>query len=196
MPKITKPEHVYLDTSIFLDYIKRNVKTALKEAIIQIRKRNGETIRAIAVRAPLGHSFNELSNLKMLGIVEYFISPLTIAEVVRNLRKDCSVSEKETIECWNVFRSILELKYTKNNRIEITDEILNIILKYPPKKNIQDMLNIFLAKQNDCSFLTADKLEGNLLKLKENFYEKIMPLKDFLKMMDKKYYKYLRQLRP
>ena len=62
-----------------------------------------------------------------------------------------------------------------------SQELIDLVLKFPIKKNIQDYLHILTAKHNKLWFITGDNMDGWLQKIKKNYYAKIITLKEFHK---------------
>ena len=198
---IAVPEKVYLDTSVFFAFLTKEVRDAFRDSkpmdpnkptiissnIKPIKPK--DIVRFIpVVHGKRGymvqvygkeHLINKLIEKSENG-VSYCTSPLVFSEVVRKLRREYKLSAEDAFSLWWGVASAFRFERTKNNVIDLDKDLTMLARNYPLKKNVQDLLHIILAKQNDCLFVTKDKLDGNLDEIKKDYHNKIITLDDFI----------------
>lgn len=61
----------------------------------------------------------------------------------------------------------------------ITNELSNLALNFPIKKNVQDYIHLIIAREKQLVFLTLDKLDDQIELLQKNYYPYIYYWPDF-----------------
>jgi len=104
----------------------------------------------------------------------YYYSELTKAEVFRSLRR--AQPERQTHEIqewWAAFAFLLRDYQKAQLDFAIDDEFSRLALEFPIRRNVQDYLHLITAKHKELAFITSDKLDGQIEKLRTNYYQHI-----------------------
>jgi hypothetical protein len=194
----------YLDTSLFMDFIDRNVKTAFDTA----EEHDGRTLLHLGPGTKAGfytplvvngrrfqfaltHNVTHLQFIQVQYKTRYFYSELTKAEIFRALRK--SHSERPTTEIqdwWAAFCALMRDYSRAEAGIEIGEELSELALNFPIRKNAQDYLHLIISRRQGLAFITSDKLGDQISELKRQYYPEIhywpdvrdaVPLEEILK---------------
>lgn len=204
--KFTISDPLYIDTGIFLDYMKKHLYKSLKnpKKLEYMTGPDGNKILGLphehivdrskpppridfflpADKNGFGYTIEYPSDSTM-GILytispkkrNYFISYLVEAEANRHLRAT-SLKETDVERMMTLLKNTLRVSYVKDENVN-GKKLSRLALKYPIKKNVQDLRHILIAKKNDCWLLTNDKLSGNLEKIREEFFNKILSFDEF-----------------
>ncbi len=199
------PDKVYLDTNTFFSFLIKNVLEAFDKAK-PIKNEDGFGFSNLQSIPPqeiltivpviyennlycieiLGkeNMYNKFLSLKDKG-VNYYTSALVLSEVIRKLKKEYNFIDSKALGLWMGVAKTFDFKLIQDNTLNMGKDLLNLCLKYPPKKNVQDIMHIILAKQNNCWFITGDKLDDNLEKIRKEYYGKIMSVKELFTLIDK-----------
>lgn len=184
----------YLDTSLFMDFIDRNVRIGFDNAEIYdghtLLQAKGAPKKETRMFAPVlsndkRFDFELTQNINLLRFIQlsnntrYYYSDLTRAEIFRALRKAHPDREKSEIsEWWNAFCFLLS-GYPRSNyqKVEsdyqIDRELTDLALNFPIKKNVQDYIHLIISKRNGLAFITSDKLDDQIMDLQEKYYPHI-----------------------
>jgi len=152
---MTKPQRVYLDTNLLMDFFRR---------IIRHRKDIPEIIEFLEERKE----------------TEKYISVFTIAEITANLMnefKDRNLKKEYIIGLVNTLKSTIQLNIIEHEVIELS----SIMIDYAYEcRDAKDSIHVLIAKKNDLWFITRDNDVPRLKPL----YEKIMGERKFRKQFD------------
>jgi hypothetical protein len=104
--------------------------------------------------------------------LKYAVSILNKAEIVRKLKSEFGLKEKDIRNMWKTFLFEISPLYISvpQSLEEIYEEIVNIVFKIPMKKRVTNLEHLIIAKRNDLTFVTGDK---EIIGKCRNFYEKI-----------------------
>jgi len=178
----------YLDTSLFMHFVQQNVRKGFDTARVQ----DGKTILKVEGIKAGRHTFvpvksngmifafeltdtiNWLRCIQMSLGTRYYYSELTKAEVFRALRKThMERTENEIVAWWKAFTWLLG-DYQPVSLVSGTDEELSqLALAFPIRKNVQDHIHLITAKKAGLAFLTSDKLDGQIDKLRHSYHRHI-----------------------
>lgn len=178
----------YIDTSLFMDFIDRNIRTGFDSS----ETYDGKTIMSVTLSAGvhkfvpaintdgMRFAFELTANIDKLRCIHFthkihfYYSELTKAEVLRALRKSHSNrDQKEIISWWNAL-CYLMIDYNKvENENLLSQELSQLALTFPISKNVQDYIHLILAKQNQLAFITSDKLNDQINAIRENYYSRV-----------------------
>jgi predicted nucleic acid-binding protein len=179
----------YLDTSLFKDFVERNVRIGFDTAevhdgrtLLHVKGKSKSGIRTFApvisngkrFAFELTHNVNLLRNIRYSNGLQYYYSDLTKAEVFRALRK--TYPERETSEIVNWWESFCFLlgNYQKvESDYQIDQELSELALNFPIKKNVQDYIHLIIAKRKGLAFITSDKLDDQIKEFQERYYPHI-----------------------
>ena len=178
----------YLDTSLFQDFIQKNIRVGFDNAI----DCNGKTIVHINcssskrqvwvpmiingknVSFELTNQMEMLQNFQLSHDLNFYYSDITKAEVIRNLRKGFDNKKKSEItDWWNVFSKILNKYNQVMIDFDFDNELSELALNYPINKNVQDYIHLIISKKNKLAFITSDKLDDKIYELKASYYSDI-----------------------
>ncbi|MBL7186593.1 MAG: hypothetical protein ISS70_09725 [Phycisphaerae bacterium] len=177
----------YLDTSLFMDFIDRNIRTGFSSP----EPYDGKTIMSVTVSAGI-HKFvpaitangmrfafelttniDKLRCIHFTHKIRFYYSELTKAEVLRALRRSHSNrDQREIVSWWKALCYLLE-DYNRVESENFDQELSQLALSFPISKNVQDYIHLILAKQNQLAFITSDKLDGQINAIRENYYSQI-----------------------
>jgi len=179
----------YLDTSLFKDFIERNIRKGFDTAeqhdgstIIHVTGiPSGKPLILVPVIAgsrrfqfELTSNLDSLRNIHFSNKTQYRYSELTKAEVLRSLRKThSSRSSGEILAWWEAFCFLLKDYTMVPTRIDLDEELSKLALEFPIKKNVQDYIHMIIAKTYDLAFVTCDKLDGQIEDLQRAYYPHI-----------------------
>ena len=185
----------YIDTSLFMDFIDRNIRTGFSNS----EPYDGKTIMSVtcsagihkfvpAIANGIRFAFELTTNIDKLRCIHFthktrfYYSELTKAEVLRSLRKSHSKrNQKEIISWWKALCYLMaDYKKVESENL-LGQELSQLALTFPISKNVQDYIHLILAKQNQLAFITSDKLNGQIDAIKENYYSQIYYWPEFKK---------------
>ena len=199
----------YLDTSLFKDFIERNIRIGFDNAelddghtLLRIKGSSKKSVlRSFAPVISKGKRFDfELTrNVDLLRKIQYsnktrfYYSDLTKAEVFRALRKTYPQRETvEILEWWGAFRFLLSDYQKAESDYPIDQELSDLALNFPVKKNVQDYIHLIISKRKGLAFITSDKLDNQIKDFREKYYPHIylwteikdeIPLDDVFKQL-------------
>ena len=176
----------YLDTSLFMDFIDRNIRTGFDN----VEEHDGQTLlhikgtgkTAVRVFVPvirgdkrfafeLTKTVNMLRNIQLSNGITYFYSDLVKAEVLRALRKGYPTRESsEILNWWHAFCFILGDFQEVKLDYDLGKELSSLALNFPIRKNVQDYIHLNTSKEKGLAFITLDKLDNQIEELRENYY--------------------------
>lgn len=178
----------YLDTSLFMDFIDRNIRVGFDTAedddghtILHIKASNKRTQMFVPVISngiryafELTKNLNQLRNIQLSNGIKYYYSELTKAEVVRALRKaHTSRDSIEIMNWWGSFCFILGDYQKIETAFKLNEELSTLALDFPIRKNVQDYLHLIISKELALAYVTSDKLDDQIEELKERYYPHI-----------------------
>ena len=179
----------YLDTSLFQDFVNRNIRTAFDTAeeydghtLLRITGLNKVGMRSFmpALGGGKRYQFELTKTINYLQLTQYlfgttfFYSELTKAEVIRALRAAHSGREKaEILSWWDAFRYIISNYQKVDIDFHLDEELSDLALHFPIRKNAQDYIHLITARKKGLAFVTADKLADQIAELRLNFYQHI-----------------------
>jgi len=198
----------YLDTSLFMDFVDRNIRIGFDTAEVH----DGQTLLHIKGKSKAGSrmfapviangkrfAFELTKNVNLLRYIQlsnkipYYYSELTKAEVVRALRKTYPQREiSEILDWWAAFCFLLSDYRKVELAYQIDEELTDLALRFPIKKNVQDYVHLMISKKNGLAFVTSDKLDDQIKDLQEKYYPHIylwsevkdqIPLDDVFKQL-------------
>lgn len=179
----------YLDTSLLMDFIDRNVRVGFDTAepydgksIIHLKgvPKSGRVMVVPILSGEkrfqfeLTSSINDLRMLHYTSNTLYYYSELTKAEVFRSLRKAHTQRSESEISNWWDALTFLMGKYQKVEiDVPIGEELSKLALTFPIRKNVQDYLHLIIAKKKELAYITSDKLDDQIEELKVDYYQHI-----------------------
>jgi len=179
----------YLDTSLFMDFIDRNIRIGFDTAeahdshtLLHVTGSSKASIRTFVPVISNGKRFDfELTkNISLLRFIQYsnkisyFYSELTKAEVVRALRKTYPQKQiSEIPDWWQAFCFLLSDYRKIEMDYQIEQELSDLALNFPIRKNVQDYLHLIISKKKGLAFVTSDKLDNQISDLQERYYPHI-----------------------
>ncbi len=194
----------YIDTSVFLDFIRTNIRVGFSES----EPDDGKTIIHVKLSATknkqwaplfsdngIRYAFELTSNidrLRKIGLFynkKYYYSELIKAEVFRNLRKFHSDKDKKEISnWWNAFCSLMWDYKNLPINFDIGPELSDLALGFPIKKNVQDYIHLIIAKKYNKAFITSDKFDDQILELRTCYYAHIYHFEEVKNAYSDNYY--------
>ena len=175
----------YLDTSLFKDFIERNIRKGFDTA----EEHDGRTILRIKglskkvqifvpviigsnrVTFELTRNMDHLRNIYLSNKTHFHYSELTKAEVLRALRRSHPQrNSSEILDWWHAFCFLLFDYERVELDFPIGEELSNLVLGFPIRKNVQDYLHLMIAKTKGLALITSDKLDGHIEDLMKSYY--------------------------
>lgn len=179
----------YLDTSLFMDFVDRNIRVGFDNAevhddhtVLHITGLSKAGTRMFVPAISNGKRFafeltknvNLLRNIQYSNKIPYFYSELTKAEVFRALRKTYPHKEiSEILDWWKSFCFLLSDYQKIESDYPIDQELSDLALHFPIQKNVQDYLHLIISKKKGLAFITSDKLGDQIKDLQESYYPHI-----------------------
>ena len=172
-----------------MDFIDRNVRVGFDTAeehdghtILHVKGKSKTGIRTFVpvlvggkrYQFELTKTMNLLRNISYSNKIEYYYSGLTKAEVYRALRKThFHRASSDIIEWWKSLRFLLNDYRKVDIDFSFDEELLNLALRFPVRKNVQDYIHLIISKKKNLAFITSDKLDNQIKELQKSYYEHI-----------------------
>ena len=178
----------YLDTSLFADFLDSRAPVAFREA----QPHNGSTImqlspgsrpgvyspvlvRGLRLQVRMTKNLHWLHMIACVAKIRFVYSELVRAEAIRRLRRShAEASRGELLDWWGLFSFFLK-DYREVPLVFNDPGILSTLaLAFPLSKNVQDYMHLVLAKERGALFITQDKLNNQMERLRGEFYAGIV----------------------
>jgi hypothetical protein len=169
-----------------MDFVDRNIRVGFDTAEVDdghtLLHITGSSKTGVRTFAPIisngkRFAFELTKNVNLLRCIQYsnkipyFYSELTKAEVFRALRKTYPHREiSEIMGWWQSFCFLLSNYQRVESDYQIDQELSDLALHFPIRKNVQDYLHLIISKKKGLAFITSDKLDDQIKDLQERYY--------------------------